>query len=263
MSACSSSSRSASVSERFSAPALGASPSAAFSPLAAVRRHFEEVTSLRPELVVVAAEELTPVKEVCARLQTMARRGAESDPLWLALIERARAEGGVWVTVALGAALPTLVWKCARPAASGVERAEVEAAAVAAFVEELLVGQLPADGLLAHLSRAANRAAQRQVDGAVRCRTHTCAVELATESMCAGPGQAAAGHPDFALARLVREHVLTKSEAELIGRHRFEGVPLKQIAVERGWYPMQATRALRRAELRAAAALKERISRFE
>jgi hypothetical protein len=263
MSACSSSSRSASVSGRLSAPALGAGLSAGFSPLASVRRHVEEVISSQPDLGVIVGGGVLSVAEVCARLQTMARRGSESDPLWSALVDRARSDGGVWVTIALGAALPTLVWKCSRPAVGGVERAEVEAAAVAAFVEELLAGQLPTSGVLAHLSRAANRAAQRQVDGALRCRTHTCAAEHAARSVCAGPGQAAAGHPDFALAQLVRERVLTRSEAELIGRHRLESVPLKQIAAERGWYPMQASRALRRAEQRAATALEERISRFE
>lgn len=261
MSVCSSSSRAVSPSPHFAAPAFGAGRGGVFSPLASIRRHVAEVCSAEPELAVIVDGESVPVAEVCARLGAMARRGVESDPLWSALAERARAEGGVWVTVALGAALPVLVWKCARPGVGGVERAEVESAAVAAFVEELLTGQLPTVGLLAYLSRAANRAAQRYVDGAVRCRVRTCGIEYAADSVCAGPGQAAAGHPDFALAALVRERVLTKSEAELIGRHRLEGVALKQIAAERGWYPMQASRALRRAELRAAAALRERISR--
>jgi hypothetical protein len=232
-----------------------------FSPLEAIRREVEREVATRADLVLAVEGEAVPMPEAFVRLQSMARRGTGSDQLWSALVDQARGEGGVWVTLALGAALPVLVWKCARHSAGTVERAEMEAAAVAGFVEELLIGQLSETGLLAHLSRAANRAAQRQVDSAVRCRVRTCSPEHSAESTCDGPGHAAAGHPDFALAALVRERVLTMSEAELIGRHRLEGVALKQIAEERGWYPMQASRALRRAELRAASALKERISR--
>src|SRR5262249_59662368 len=42
------------------------------------------------------------------------------------------------------------------------------------------------------------------------------------------------GHPDFVLAAAVREGVLTPAQAELIGRNRLEGIPLAQIAAERG-----------------------------
>jgi hypothetical protein len=38
------------------------------------------------------------------------------------------------------------------------------------------------------------------------------------------------GHPDLVLAAAVREQVLTREQAELIGRNRLEGVPLSQIA---------------------------------
>lgn len=42
------------------------------------------------------------------------------------------------------------------------------------------------------------------------------------------------GHPDFVLAAAVREGILTRDQAELIGRNRLEGVPLSQIAAETG-----------------------------
>ena len=42
------------------------------------------------------------------------------------------------------------------------------------------------------------------------------------------------GHPDFVLAAAVRKGVLTRDQAELIGRNRLEGVPLSQIAAETG-----------------------------
>ena len=42
------------------------------------------------------------------------------------------------------------------------------------------------------------------------------------------------GHPDFVLAAAVCKGVLTREQAGLIGRNRLEGVPLSQIAAERG-----------------------------
>jgi hypothetical protein len=42
------------------------------------------------------------------------------------------------------------------------------------------------------------------------------------------------GHPDFVLAAAVREGILTRDQAALIGRNRLEGVPLSQIAAETG-----------------------------
>jgi hypothetical protein len=40
------------------------------------------------------------------------------------------------------------------------------------------------------------------------------------------------GHPDLVLAAAVRRGILTRAQAELIGRNRLEGVPLKKIATE-------------------------------
>ena len=42
------------------------------------------------------------------------------------------------------------------------------------------------------------------------------------------------GHPDFVLAAAVRQGILTRGQAALIGRNRLEGVPLSQIAAETG-----------------------------
>jgi hypothetical protein len=42
------------------------------------------------------------------------------------------------------------------------------------------------------------------------------------------------GHPDFVLARAVREGVVSAGDAELIGLTRLEGVTLAAVAAERG-----------------------------
>ena len=42
------------------------------------------------------------------------------------------------------------------------------------------------------------------------------------------------GHPDLVLAAAVRQGILTREQAQLIGRNRLEGVPLSQIAAETG-----------------------------
>jgi hypothetical protein len=49
--------------------------------------------------------------------------------------------------------------------------------------------------------------------------------------------------------------VIDQAEAELIGRHRLEGVSLRRLAAERGTYPMRLCRLLKAAETRVIAAL--------
>jgi hypothetical protein len=50
----------------------------------------------------------------------------------------------------------------------------------------------------------------------------------------AAPAVPQGGHPDFVLAAAVRKGILTRGQAELIGRSRLEGIALSQIAAETG-----------------------------
>lgn len=173
------------------------------------------------------------------------------DGLWRALAGRARGEGGVWILAAVGCALPKLraaAWHATRDVR--VERGEVAGAVLAAFTDALLTLEpLPASGMLGALTRPARNAAQRVADQVARVqRAH--APLPASMAPPAPPG-----HPDFVLAELVRDGVITSEEADLIGLYRLEGRSLQHIADARGWYPMKVHRKLRSAEARVISAL--------
>ena len=63
------------------------------------------------------------------------------------------------------------------------------------------------------------------------------------------------GHPDFVLAAAVREGILTRDQAALIGRNRLEGVPLSQIAAETGIGHSALCNRRKKAEKAIAAAI--------
>jgi hypothetical protein len=173
------------------------------------------------------------------------------DGVWRTLAGQARAEGGTWILAAVGCALPKLR-AAARHATLNpeVDRDEVASAVLAAFTDTLLtLDPLPRAGVLNELARPAHNAAQRVADHHRRVRrTHA----RLSASIAPPPPP---GHPDFVLAGLVRDGVIDRDEAELIGLHRIEGVSLRRIAAARGWYPMKAQRALREAERRVINAL--------
>lgn len=173
------------------------------------------------------------------------------DAIWRALVGRARGEGGAWLLLAAGCALPRLrsiAWHvCRTPAA---DRDEVAQELLTAFTHALLhATALPEVDVLGELLRPARAAAHRLADqGRQIARTRA---PLPGPMAPPPPG----GHPDFVLADLVRTGVITAAEADLIGRHRLEGVSLRRIAAESGSYPMRLSRCLRDAEGRVIAAL--------
>jgi len=173
------------------------------------------------------------------------------DGIWRTLAGRARGEGGVWLLLAAGCALPKLrsiAWHaCRTPAA---DRDEIAQELLAAFTHALLhTDPLPEADALGELLRPARAAAHRLADQARQvARTHA---PLPGPMAPPPPG----GHPDFVLADLVRTGVITVEEADLIGLHRLEGLSLRRIAAERGSYPMQLSRRLRDAETRVITAL--------
>ena len=187
------------------------------------------------------------------------RTSAEVDAAWTLLLERVQQDTD-WQLVVLGIAAPRLAQIAARTAGRvhiGL-REEITTAVLGAFAEALLtLTPDPRRGLIVHqLMRRAQAAGQKVVDQRkAACKRQPSDAEH-DESLPA-PGSVARGanHPDLALARLVTRGVISADEADLIGRHRIEGVTLRQLGAERGWYPMQTTRALRAAEHKVARAL--------
>ena len=173
------------------------------------------------------------------------------DGVWRTLAGRARGEGGTWILAAVGCALPKLrsaAWHATRN--PQVDRAEVAGDVLAAFTDALLtLDPLPDTDVLGELVRPAHNAAQRAADQVRRAyRAHA-------PLPASFPPPPPPGHPDFVLAALVHDAVITAEEADLIGLHRLEGISLRRIAAGRGWYPMKAHRMLRDAEKRVISAL--------
>jgi hypothetical protein len=192
-----------------------------------------------------------PLAVIRPLLTDPATPAAVVDGIWRTLVGRARGQGGVWILAAVGCAVPKLraaAWHATRNVL--VERDEVAGAVLAAFTDVLLtLDPLPERDLLAELVRPAHNAAQHVAD-------HVRRVQRAHAPLPASYAPPPPpGHPDFVLAGLVRDGVITTEEADLIGRHRLEGVSLRRIAAARGWYPVKAQRMLREAEKRVISAL--------
>ncbi|WP_211472634.1 hypothetical protein [Actinocrinis puniceicyclus] len=173
------------------------------------------------------------------------------DAIWRTLLGRARGEGGAWLLLAAGCALPKLrsiAWHACRTRCA--DRDEVAQELLAAFTHALLHAEPVQDvDVLDELLRPARAAAHRVADQA----RHLARTRVPLTGPAAPPKPA--GHPDLVLIELARTGVITAQEAELIGRHRLDGVSLRRIAAETGSYPMRLSRALRAAEGRVIAAL--------
>jgi hypothetical protein len=200
---------------------------------------------------------MLPLAVVRSILADPATPVVEADVVWRTLIGRSRAEGGGWLLAAVGCALPRIrsgIWHATRDRA--VERDEAAQAALAAFTETVLtLDPIPVAGVLDELVRCARNAAQTVADRVVRER-------IAHRKLHASiPPQAPAGHVDFVLADLVRTGVITRAEADLIGRHRIEGTTIRRLAELNDVPRMRIQRRLDSAEARVVAALqREEIS---
>jgi hypothetical protein len=196
---------------------------------------------------------MLPLSVVRSILADPATPMPEADVIWRTLIGRSRADADAasWLLAAVGCALPRIrsgIWHATRDRA--VERDEAAQAALAAFTEAVLtIDPVPIHGVLDELVRSARNAAQTVADRVARDR-------IAHRKLSASiPPPAPAGHVDFVLADLVARGVITREEADLIGRHRFEGTSLRRLAELNGVARMRVHRQLRSAEARVVAAL--------
>lgn len=235
-----------------------------FPVLAAIDRDFQALCERGTLGKLPTATGPIPLADLGPYLTCALTDDAERDALWCAVIERGREPGThaeSWRLAALGLALPRLIHIALR--ARGRESArlaevdEITAEMLSSFTGALATIELTRDAtdpVVWRLARAGAAGAQRAADRAAAHRRRTAADtdQVPEPAACS---HARPTHPDIALARLVAAGVIDASEAELIGRHRIEQVTLRQLCAERGWYPMQGTRALRTAEAKVARAL--------
>ena len=172
-----------------------------------------------------------PLDELRVLLLHPATTARARNRVWAELVRRARTGDPAWVIGLTGIALPGLRRAVASLAAAyRGDPADLQAEVLTGFLAALR-GLDPDDldsvPLASRLCWAAWRAgkalAYANADYASRRR------DLDDQS---GAPELPWGHPDFVLAAAVRKRVLTRAQAELIGRNRLEGVPLSQIATE-------------------------------
>ena len=230
------------------------------NPLDAAREEFRRLSSGDHPVMVDGRgfdhlpDREIPVDELRARLLAAGCPRQVWDQVWSHVIRRARAEGGSWSVVAVGLALPMLTALAARLTARYADDPrDVHAEVVAGFLAALHTLDLDRGRIAIRLRWAAYRAGHRALLEA-----------LETPQPAAPDGRVgtpdAGGHPDLVLARAIREEVLSRSEADLIGTTRLDGVEL-------GAWPHRAGRSYeglrsqrRRAEQRLRAWLEESVS---
>ena len=196
-----------------------------------------------------------PVDELRVLLLHPATSAHARNAVWAELVRRARTSGDPAWTVALcGIALPGLR-RAAAALTAGYrgDPADLQAEVLAGFLAELGaldLGHLEAVPLASRLCWAARRAGEKlaRADAGWNARRR----DLAGHDTAPA---AAGGHPDFVLAAAVRKQILTQAQAELIGRSRLEGVPLRVIAAEAGTSHTALCNRRKRAETALAAAI--------
>ncbi|MBC6451340.1 hypothetical protein [Actinokineospora xionganensis] len=183
-------------------------------------------------------------------------RRTGQDAVWRELISRSRArDGQVWTLAAVGLALPGLR-NIAGTLAAGYrgDSADLDAEILAGFLDALRLRVNPTWTYLAYrLIRAgfeAGRALRSQEEDYTG-QIHA-GLEFLVES--AAP-PAPWGHPDFVLVDAIGKHVISRAQAELIGRTRLENVRLGEVARQMGISYTAARLRRKRAERRLAAAI--------
>jgi hypothetical protein len=199
-----------------------------------------------------------PVDELRVLLLHPATSAHARNAVWADLVRRARAGGGdpAWTVALCGIALPGLR-RAAAALTAGYrgDPADLQAEVLTGFLAELAaldLDHLEAVPLASRLCWAARRAGERlaRADAGWNARRR----DLAGHDTAPAPA-AAGGHPDFVLAAAVRHRILTPAQAELIGRSRLEGVPLRVIAAETGTSHTALCNRRKRAETALAAAI--------
>jgi hypothetical protein len=185
------------------------------------------------EVAAGLPDRLVPVDELRLLLLHPSTSARARNQVWAELVRRARTSDPAWTVALAGVAMP------------GLRRAVGSLAAAwrgdpADLQSEVLTGFLAAVRALDPADLEAVPLASRLVWAGWRA---------GREMALADAGWSARrrdleewhdrpdlpwGHPDLVLAAAVREGILTRSQAALIGRNRLEGVPLKKIATENG-----------------------------
>ncbi|AGZ40715.1 hypothetical protein [Actinoplanes friuliensis] len=172
------------------------------------------------------------------------------DVVWRELIRRAREDHSSWLVAAIGMAMPGLRRAVRQLGTSWrSDRDDLESAVAEGFVSALRKVDLHDSSLCARLIDAGRKAGVRQA-------FQSAGVEAGSWAPFASRSPRPPwGHPDLVLADAVTAGVLSRSEAQLIGATRLEGLQVKDVAAWLGELPNTVAGRRRRAELRLRRAI--------
>lgn len=143
------------------------------------------------------------------------------DQVWAHVIRRARMEGGTWTITAVGLALPMLTTLAARLTERYADDPnDIHAEILHGFLDALATFNLAEGRIAVRLRWAAYRSGRRALLGGMEGPIPK------PPGVHAGESVPPAGHPELVLARAVEVGILTRTEAELIGATRLEGIEL-------------------------------------
>ena len=173
------------------------------------------------------------------------------DAVWAHLVHRSRREGATWTLACAGMALPALAGVARRLAERFPgDSFDIHAEVLSGFLSGLESIDVARPRVLPRLRWAAYRQGFAALMAALDAPTPV------------APGFRSAaplppwGHPDLVLARAVRESVLTRAEADLIGATRLETLTISDWAAQHHTTPNATYKVRRRAEARLIAYLR-------
>jgi hypothetical protein len=190
-----------------------------------------------------------PVPELAAVLLHPATSFPARDVVWRHLIGRARTDGPSWVVACVGVALPGLLTVTARMAR------KYDGDIAATVVTEFLAAVRNLDPHPPQVVSRLLNTTQSNARAALRAAQPVHCGEGAFAPVSTAP-PAVFGHPDFVLARAVRDGVLTELEADVIAATRLEAVPVADYAARHQMSVWAVYRLRAPAEARLAAALR-------
>lgn len=191
------------------------------------------------------------------RDRLLARRcpQATRDAVWAHLVLRSRTEGATWTVAAVGVALPALTSVAGTLSGRFVgDPADIYAEVLRGFLAALPSIDLRRPRIMLRLRWAAYRSGYAALAEALAVPTPVAPGFRST------PPHAPWGHPDLVLARAVADGVLTQTEAALIGATRLERMPVADWAARHQTGEWAVYKARKRAELRLADYLRDRIA---
>ncbi|MFG1667609.1 hypothetical protein [Streptomyces sp. Y7] len=196
-----------------------------------------------------------PLDELRDRMMRRRCPRRTRDEVWAHLVRQSREHGAPWTLACAGMALPALAgvarWLAARFPGDAFD---LHSEVLSGFLGALTKIDVDRPRILVRLRWAAYRAGFAALSESLDAPMPVAGEFRST------PPKPPWGHPDLVLARAVRQSVLTRTEANLIGETRLEEVSIPVWADRHQMTTGATYKARRRAERRLVAFLREQAA---